>query len=246
MRRTGEQRWGTCLYERHPIAVKDALAQKVFDLLGEGGVHGGGLRGDLCDEGVRLLLLDAFLEKDLCGLCEDEADEELDDVAAEVGGGGVEKVLVDVGEHAGAGAEVVEGELEAVWIGAVLCCGDGGVGCGDLEEDGGLFVGDGCLGGELVGEGVVPGKVDADLGEAELEELELAKVLVEEVAGGHVAARALDGILSAALEGLALLRVCLGVLAVRLCDERADRRRPVHLVRRLFRHRHHRRLHPAC
>lgn len=42
-----------------------------------------------------------------------------------------------------------------------------------MEEDGGLFECDGCLGRELVGEGIVPCKVDTNLGEAQLEEFEL-------------------------------------------------------------------------
>lgn len=78
----------------------------------------------------------------------------------------MQKVLVDIGEHAGAGAEVMKGELHALWIRSVLGSGDGRVGGGDLEEDGCLFVGDGCLHGDLIGEGIVPREVDADLGEA--------------------------------------------------------------------------------
>ena len=126
--------------------------------------------------------MDAFLEKDFGGLGKDEADEEPDHLAAEVGRGCMQKVFVDICEHASTGSEVVEGELQALWIGPILRCGDGGVGGSNLEEDGGLFVGDGGLHGDLVGEGIVPGEVDANLGEAELEELELAKVLVEEIA----------------------------------------------------------------
>ena len=157
MRWTAKQEGSrTCLYERDPVAIKDALSHEILDLFREGRVHERGLRRDLCDERIGLFLLDALFEKDFGCLGEDEADEELDDLATEVGGGCMEKVFVDVGEHASAGAKVVKGELETVWIGPVLRRSDGGVGGCDLEEDGGLFVGDGGLHGDLVGKGVVP------------------------------------------------------------------------------------------
>jgi hypothetical protein len=52
------------------------------------------------------------------------------------------------------------------------------MGGGEEEEDGRFFVGDRSLGRELLGEGVVPGESYADFREAQLEELELAKVFV--------------------------------------------------------------------
>lgn len=73
----------------------------------------------------------------------------------------------------------MERELQAFRIGPILRRGDGGVGGSDLEEDGGLLIGNGRLRGDLVGERIVPGEIDTDLGEAEFEEFELAKVLVE-------------------------------------------------------------------
>lgn len=76
----------------------------------------------------------------------------------------------------------MERELQALWIGPILRSGDGGMGGSDLEEDRRLLVGDGCLHGDLVSEGIVPGEIDTNFGEAQLEELELAKVLVEEIA----------------------------------------------------------------
>ena len=56
------------------------------------------------------------------------------------------------------------------------------MGSSDLEEDGGLLVGDRCLHGDLVGEGIVPGEINPNLREAQLEEFELAKILVKEIA----------------------------------------------------------------
>lgn len=51
---------------------------------------------------------------------------------------------------------------------------------------------------------------------------------------GHVASSTLDRILSAPLECLTLLGICVRVLTVRLCDEIADGRRPVDLFGGLF------------
>lgn len=76
----------------------------------------------------------------------------------------------------------MECELQALGIGAILRCGDGGVGGSDLEEDGRLLIGNGGLGSDLVGERIVPREIDTNLGETELEEFELAEILVEEIA----------------------------------------------------------------
>ena len=107
----------------------------------------------------------------------------------------MQKVVVDVREHARARAEVVERALEALGIvGPVLRRRDGGVGRRDLEQDRRFFVRDRGLGDELVREGVPPREVDLDFGEAELEQLELAKVLVEQVAGWEGEGRRLAGL----------------------------------------------------
>ena len=58
----------------------------------------------------------------------------------------------------------------------------------------------------------------------------------------HVAPCASHGVLAASLEGGALGRVIVWVLAVGLGDERADRCRPVHLVGALLRYGYHGRL----
>lgn len=59
---------------------------------------------------------------------------------------------------------------------------------------------------------------------------------------GQVTSCALDGILPAALECLALLSVCFWALAVRLCDEIFDRGRPIYFVCSLLGDGNHRRL----
>ena len=114
----------------------------------------------------RLLLRDALLEENLVTLSKDNANEEFDYVPAEVGGGGVEEVLVDVGEHSATCPEVVVGPFETFRIGPVLAGSDGGVGSCDEEDDRSLFISDGGLGDLLVRERVSPGEIDPDLGEA--------------------------------------------------------------------------------
>ena len=139
------------------------------------------MRRDLGHKSIALLLLDRLLEEDLVCLCEHDRDEELDDLATQIGRGRVQEVVVDVREHARRRAEVVERALEALGVGPVLRGRDGGVRRRDLEDDGRLLVRDRRLCDELVRERVAPGKVDADLGEAQLQELKLPKVLVKQV-----------------------------------------------------------------
>ena len=57
---------------------------------------------------------------------------------------------------------------------------------------------------------------------------------------GDVASCTLDCILSTPLECLALLGVCVWALAVRLCDQITNWRRPVDLLSSLFGYRDHR------
>jgi len=114
----------------------------------------------------RLLLRDALLEEDLVALSKDNADEEFDHVPAEVGGRSVEEVLVDVGEHSRTCPGVVVGPFEAFGVGSVLTGSDGGMCCGNEEDDGSLLVSDGGLGDLLVRESVSPGEIDPDLWES--------------------------------------------------------------------------------
>ena len=51
----------------------------------------------------------------------------------------------------------------------------------NLEDDRGLFERKGCLGRELVREGIVPREGDSDLSESKFQEFELTKVLVKQV-----------------------------------------------------------------
>ena len=95
----------------------------------------------------------------------------------------MEKVVIDISEHACSRSEVVEGAFEPLGVGAILGGGDGGVGRSNLKYNGGLLVCDRRLSSQLVGECIAPREVDSDLGEAQLEELELPKVLVQQVLG---------------------------------------------------------------
>ena len=100
------------------------------------------MRRQLGYECGSLLLRNALLEENFVTLGENDADEEFDHFPTEVGGRSVKEVLVDVGEHSGTRAEVVVGSFEAFGVGSILTSGDGGMGCGDEEDDGSLFVSD--------------------------------------------------------------------------------------------------------
>ena len=129
----------------YPIPVEDTFPHELLDLLGEPCVHECRLRSNLRDQSVPLLLVCAFLEEHLGRLREDDADEELDDLAAEIRGGGMQEVLIDVREHARTCAEVVKCPLETLWVGTVLRGGDGGMCRGYLENDTCFLVRDGRL-----------------------------------------------------------------------------------------------------
>ena len=72
----------------------------------------------------------------------------------------------------------MKGSLEAFRVGSVLGVGNGRVGGSNLENDGSFFKGEGGLGSEFGGEGVVPWEDNADFAEPEFQEFELTKVLV--------------------------------------------------------------------
>lgn len=57
------------------------------------------------------------------------------------------------------------------------------MGSSNLEYDRCFLVCQGCLNNELVGKGIAPRKVDANFRKAELQELELPEVFVEQIAG---------------------------------------------------------------
>jgi len=76
-----------------------------------------------------------------------------------------------------------------------------------------------------------PRERDAEVGEAQLEELELAEVLVEEVAGRGVrACRAAEGVLASAIQGGDLVGVGVGRLGVGLVDDGAEGRGKVDIL----------------
>ena len=118
------------------------------------------MRRQLGDERWGLLLGDALLEENFVTLSEDDPDEEFDHLPAEVGGRSVKEVLVDVGEHSRTCSEIVVGTFEAFRVGSILTGCDGGMGSGDEEDDGSLFVSDGGLSDLLVREGVPPREID--------------------------------------------------------------------------------------
>jgi hypothetical protein len=60
----------------------------------------------------------------------------------------------------------MECTFEAFWVRSTLGSSNGGVCGSNLEEDGSLFVGNGRLSDLLGREGVLPRKVDLNLGEA--------------------------------------------------------------------------------
>lgn len=165
----------------HPVAIKYALAHELLDFFVETIVEECSLGGDLRHQSISLLLVCAFLEKYLCRLGEDDADEELDHLATEIRGRCMQKVVVDVREHTSAGTTVVEGSLETLGVRTVLGCGDGRVCGGYLEDDASLLVRNGGLCRELACECVAPWEVDTDLRESQLEQLELAEVLVQQI-----------------------------------------------------------------
>lgn len=120
----------------------------------------------LGDERWSSLLGDALLEENFVTLSEDNADEEFDHFPTEVSGRSVKEVLVDVGEHSCTCPEIVVGTFEAFGIGSILTGCDGGMGSGDEEDDGSLFVSDGGLGDLLVRKGVPPREIDPDFRES--------------------------------------------------------------------------------
>lgn len=57
------------------------------------------------------------------------------------------------------------------------------MGDSDLEQHRRFLVCDGRLSNQLVGERVVPRKVDSDFGESELQQFQLSKVFVQKISG---------------------------------------------------------------
>lgn len=70
----------------------------------------------------------------------------------------MEKIIVDVGKHASRGLEGMVGGLESGLIRPVLAGSMRRKDGGDVEDDGGLFEGEGILRRGLVGECIKPGR----------------------------------------------------------------------------------------
>ena len=156
----------THLNNSDPIPVEDPFTHELLHFLTQRRVHERRLTRNLRHQRIALLLVRALLEEHLRRLRQDDPDEELDHLPAEVERRRVQEVVVDVREHPRCRPEVVERALEPLGVGAVLGGRDGGVCRRDLEDDGRLLVRDRRLCDELVRERVAPGEVDADLGEA--------------------------------------------------------------------------------
>lgn len=230
------------LHDGDPIAVKDTLAHELLHLLTKCVVHERRLRCNLCHQRVPFLLVRALLEEDLGRLRENGPHQELDHFAAQVRRRRVQEVVINVREHARACAEIVERPLQAFGVGSVLVRRDGGVRCRDLEDDGRFLVCDGRLRDELVRESIPPREVHPDFGEAQLEELELAEVLIQEVPRSHVAASTLNRVLPTPLKVGALGGIVVWILSVRVRYCAPYWRRPVYILCGLLGYRDHRRM----
>ena len=79
-------------------------------------------------------------------------------------------------------------------------------------------------------------------GESQVQKLQLAVVPVQHVPPRHAILAGAPHVLAQAVEGDALLRIPLGVIAVRVLDVVLQRADPVDLVLRLERHGYHGRL----
>jgi hypothetical protein len=90
----------------------------------------------------------------------------------------------------------------------------------------------------------VPGKGDLDVllvnGEAQVQQLELAVVAVQQVPARGAVLSGAPHVLAQAVEGGALLGIALGVVAIGIPDVGLERCYPVYLVGGLERHREHR------
>jgi hypothetical protein len=84
-----------------PVSVEDALTLELFHLFHQCGVHPRRRIRRARNQRGGLLLIHELLGEYLGCLGHGDPDEKVDDLATEVGGWGVEKVVVDVGEHPG-------------------------------------------------------------------------------------------------------------------------------------------------
>lgn len=146
----------TYLNHQQPDLFKNGLSDVFLDALNRTTVQRASLASQLCQQRHLFLVCDLLFEKDLLRLCQHDGNERLDGIAAEIDRWCVQKVLVDVGEHACRGLERVICGLEAGFFGPGLVGGMAGEDGGDVEDDGGLFEGERVLGGWFVGECVKP------------------------------------------------------------------------------------------
>ena len=110
----------THLDDCDPIPIEDALAHELLNLLAQRRIHERRLGCDLRHERVALLLVRTLLEEYLRGLREDDPDQELDHLPAQVCRRRMEEVVVDVREHAHRRPEVVERAFETLRVRPIL------------------------------------------------------------------------------------------------------------------------------
>ena len=112
----------TYLDHRQPNFLKDSFGDVFLNALNSLGIESSCLARQLGQQTILLLISDLFLKEDLLRLGQHDADQCLDRLPAQIRGGRVEKVLVDVGEHAGRSLERVVCSLESRLLGSQLVC----------------------------------------------------------------------------------------------------------------------------
>lgn len=108
------------LNHQQPHFLEYSLGDVFLDALNGLTVESAGLARKLRQQGDFLLVCDLLLEEYLLCLSQGYAYQSFDSVSAQIDGGSMEEILVDVGEHAGGGLEGVVGGLETGFFGPRL------------------------------------------------------------------------------------------------------------------------------
>lgn len=104
----------------HPNLFENGPCNVFLDTLKRLTVEVTSLRCELGQQANLLFIGNLFLHEDLLRLSKHNVDKTLDSLPAQVGGGCVKKVLVDISKHASGRLEVVVGGLEGRLLGSVL------------------------------------------------------------------------------------------------------------------------------
>ena len=135
--------------ESNPVPIEYAFPHELLDLLIKRTIHPRSPRCDLGHQRAPLPFIHRLLKEHLSRLGKYEFNQKLDHLPTQIRTRRMQKVLVDITEDPSARPEVVKRALQPIAVSSALRGGDGRMGYGDLEEDGCLFVGYGCLGYEL-------------------------------------------------------------------------------------------------